>query len=83
VRFAQVGEEAVDAVGGASVSFDLTRPATFGGIGDELFFDAQPVLESGDVLRCGDELGAGQIMDIPAGSNLAPRSTIVRTPQPL
>jgi hypothetical protein len=43
------------------VSFDLTGPAAFGCVGDELFFGVQPFLQPGDVLRCGDELGAAQV----------------------
>ena len=71
--FAEVAEQAADAVGDALVAVDFTLPAAFHGIVGQLPFQAKAFTKAWHVLGGGDELGAGQVEVAFAGSLLGRR----------
>ncbi|WP_326608184.1 hypothetical protein [Streptomyces sp. NBC_01800] len=67
-RLAEVGQQLLDAVGGAAVAFDLAVPAVVGGVGGEGVLELAPCSQPGCVDGCGDELRAGQVEVALAGA---------------
>jgi hypothetical protein len=59
--FAEVAEQATDAVGGALMAAGFAFPAAFFGIIGELPLQAQAFAKSWRVLGGGDELGAREV----------------------
>lgn len=57
----KVRQKLVDAVAGPPVPFHLAVPAAFGGVVSEGLLDFTSSPQPWGVLRCGDELGAGQV----------------------
>ncbi|GAA1888327.1 hypothetical protein GCM10009753_16130 [Streptantibioticus ferralitis] len=65
---AKVGQQLLDAVGGAAVAFDLSIPAVIGGVGGEGVLDLAPCSQPRRVGGCSDELRAGQVEVALAGA---------------
>ncbi|MFI2354571.1 hypothetical protein ACH5AG_07775 [Streptomyces anulatus] len=59
--FAEVVQEAADALGDALVALDLAVPPAGFSVGYQLLFSAESFAQSWSVLGCGDELRAGQV----------------------